>query len=198
MSTTRCFIRWPENISVKPGGNGFHPGLRPGERHVGVDGEPYAGREMTLVEDFLASQSDRLTQTQPPLESAVLAGLAVVIDDAVEPLAADLRQRAVADDRRILLRNHALVVPAVGGPQPQLPLVQLAGVQAPVERMRSPVPVRQPAQCGGEFLGIHSVTRAASATVFYPEWNVHNWNPARELSPCDGTRQGKSRMAEAR
>src|SRR5690606_35267238 len=80
-------------------------------------------------------------------------GRAVVVDDAADPAAAHVRQRAVGQDRRVLARDVGLVVEAVGHPAPQLLGAQRPLVHPPVERVQRVVSLGLGAQRGHELVG---------------------------------------------
>ncbi|MNS98114.1 hypothetical protein D3C72_1324700 [compost metagenome] len=61
-------------------------------------------------------EADRLAETQPGFDAAVLAGGAVVVEQALNPLAADFPIGAVGEDRRVLQGDVHLIVEAVGDP----------------------------------------------------------------------------------
>src|SRR5262249_53281467 len=104
---------------------------------------------------------------------------AVVVEHALDPEPARRPVGTVGDDRRVLHRDAHLVVEAVGHPAAHLERLQLAAVQAPVERMVDVVALFPRAQprlevdgrpgCGrgrGRFeqqLGIHN-------SISMPSW----------------------------
>ena len=75
---------------------------------------------------------------------------AVVVDDALDPLAPDLDLGAVGQDRRVLQRDALLVVEAVGDPALQLLARELAGVHPLMEGMQVVVARSLGAQAGDE------------------------------------------------
>src|SRR5262249_790061 len=85
--------------------------------------------------DVAADEADALRQHQPPLDAALARRRAVVVDDAVDPFAAEGRILGARHQAGVLERNAALVVEAVEDPGLHLSLVQLAFVQQAVERM---------------------------------------------------------------
>src|SRR5690606_2310772 len=90
------------------------------EIHVRVDREADAGQQVLEAFDALARKANRVRETQPRLDPAVVVSVTVVIEDAQHPLAAHAAVRAVRQDRRILERDIDLVVVAVRDPAPDL------------------------------------------------------------------------------
>src|SRR5262249_19757837 len=68
--------------------------------------------------------------------------LAVVIDQAATPFAAQLRRRQARQQRRVLHRNAGLIVVAVERPGLHLSARAPSGVQHPVERVQVVVALR--------------------------------------------------------
>src|SRR3954467_15103816 len=114
-----------------------------------------------LREQLGARDAERLAEAQPRLGSAAALGRAVVVDDALDPLAPDLDLGAVRQDRGVLQRDALLVVEAVRDPALQLLAPELAGVHAPVERVQIVVARALRAQAGDELVG-HSSTSSPS------------------------------------
>ena len=108
-------------------------GLLAREVHVGVDRVAHRGQHPPLRHQLLARDAERLAEPQPRLDAARALGRAVVVDDALDPLAPDLDLGAVRQDRRVLQRDALLVVEAVRDPALQLLARELPGVHAPVE-----------------------------------------------------------------
>src|SRR5262245_17157330 len=94
----------------------------------------------------LALQADGLAETQPGFDAALFTLRAVVIEDALDPLAAVLAVRHVRQDGSILDGNADLVVIAVVDPPPHLLLGALAAVHGDVEGMVDVVAVFLSAQ----------------------------------------------------
>ncbi|MCY1432777.1 hypothetical protein D9M71_487850 [compost metagenome] len=65
---------------------------------------------------MLRVEADRLAQAQPGFDAAVFARGAVMVEQALNPLAANFAVRAVGQDRCILHRDVDLVVETVGHP----------------------------------------------------------------------------------
>ncbi|MNN12627.1 hypothetical protein D3C81_1256240 [compost metagenome] len=126
-----------------------------GEVDVGVHREAHAGQHQLLGQQLRAIQTDRLAQTQPGLDAALLARCAVVVDDALDPLAAGVAVRAVGHDRRVLHRDAHLVVEAVGHPALDLLAARAALVHGDVERVVDVVVGALGAQRLLEFGGAH-------------------------------------------
>src|SRR5262249_3042135 len=92
------------------GGHRLDPWPGAGEGDVGVDGEPDPGDNVPLVLYLFPRQPDCLAQAQPRLDATFSFGRAVVVEDAPDPAAAYLGQRAVGEDGGILPRDVLLVV----------------------------------------------------------------------------------------
>ena len=109
------------------------------EVDIGVDREAHRRDDMAQVGDLLARQAHREAQADPGLDAALVlhsADLeAVMVQDALDPLAPHLAVRAVRQHRRVLHRNGDLVVEAVGHPAADLLRARLAGVEHDVERV---------------------------------------------------------------
>ena len=113
------------------------------EVDIGVDREAHRRDDMAQVGDLLARQADREAQADPGLDAAFVPDRpvratdleAVMVQDALDPLAPHLAVRAVRQHRRVLHRNGDLVVEAVGHPAADLLRARLAGVEHDVERV---------------------------------------------------------------
>ncbi|MNP34007.1 hypothetical protein D3C76_1272740 [compost metagenome] len=75
-------------------------------------------------------ETDGLAQAQPGFDTAVFAGGAVMVEQALNPFATDLAVRAIGQDGRVLQGDVHLIVKAVGDPALDL----LAGGPAFVHR----------------------------------------------------------------
>ena len=134
-------------------GDGLLPAYPAREVHIRVHSKARRRRHVLERGDVLARQADRLAQANPRLDAAHVVAHAVVVDDALDPLAADCHIRAVRHDRGVLHRNRNLVVEAIGDPALQLLLSQLALGHHHVERVIDVVAGALFAQLGFEFFG---------------------------------------------
>jgi len=75
-------------------------------------------------------------EDEPPLDAAHVVADAVMVDDAMQPLAAQFMIVAAPDQGRVLARDCRLVDVAVEGPGLHLALVEFAVVQKAMERMQ--------------------------------------------------------------
>jgi hypothetical protein len=69
---------------------------------VGIDGETYAGQHQFLRAQLVRIETDRLAQAQPGFDAAIFTRGAVVVEQALNPLATDFAVRAVGEDRGVL------------------------------------------------------------------------------------------------
>ena len=91
------------------------------EVHVGVDGEAHAGHARRRgSRRCVARQPHRLGEPQPRLDAARIVAVAVVVEDALHPVAPHRAIRAVGEDRGVLDRDADLVVEAVRDPAADL------------------------------------------------------------------------------
>src|SRR5262249_19873188 len=100
------------------------PWPRPGGIHVSVDGgadtPEDARKDEPLASHIVAVDPERLRQSQPGLDPPAAAIVAVMVEDALDPLASNLSIRAVGEDGRILERNRDLVVVTIRHPALEL------------------------------------------------------------------------------
>ena len=125
------------NSSVERRGDGLEQRALAHEADIGVDGE-LGGRQ----DAFLATAHSRGRGPRPSHSRSQRAmppswsPSAVMVEQPHQPLAAERRDpRSATMQRRVLHRDAALVVVAVQRPGLDLPLVELAGVQQPMERV---------------------------------------------------------------
>ena len=139
----------------------FLPAGPTGKVHVGIHCEAHAGKHQLLRQHLLTVQTHGLGQPQPGFDATLLTRRAIVVDDALNPLAAGVAVRAVGHDRCILHRDAGLIVEAVGDPTLNLFARRLPGIHGPVERVMDMVVLALGAQRLFEFGGTHG-------------WQVHN------------------------
>ncbi len=127
---------------------------------------------------------------------------AVVIDDALQPLAADVGIGAVGEDRRVLPRDRALIREPIGHPALQLPLREPAFVHQLVKGMARVVGRAERAQGAGEIVRRERLRRgpgtaAAAARPARRHARSSSWLPRRahnsELQAVDADGQPGSR-----
>lgn len=80
---------------------GFLPTGAAGEVDVGVDGETYSGQHQLLGTQLVRVETDRLAKAQPGFDTAIFAGGAVVVEQALNPLAANFPIGAIGENRRV-------------------------------------------------------------------------------------------------
>src|SRR5690606_17704599 len=111
----------------------FLPDRTACEVDVGVHGKTHPWQHQFLRQDLLAIEADRLGQTQPGFDTALLSRSAIVIDDALNPLAARVTIRTVGHDRRVLYWNADLIVETVRDPALDLLACRAAFIHGAVE-----------------------------------------------------------------
>ncbi|MCY1398331.1 hypothetical protein D9M71_133600 [compost metagenome] len=95
---------------------GFLPTGAAGEIDIGVHGEAHAGQYQLLGTQLVRVEAHGLAQAQPGFDAAVFTGRTVVVQQALNPLAADLAVRAVGQNGRVLQGDVHLIVETVGDP----------------------------------------------------------------------------------
>ena len=105
------------------------------EGDVGFDGETRGRQGAAHGDDVIAVEAEAVRQDEPALDAAHLLAVAVMIEQAVRPLAAQLAVIEAADEGRVLARDCRLVAVAIECPCLHLRLLQLAAVQHVMERM---------------------------------------------------------------
>ncbi len=111
------------------------PRLRAGKSHVGIDREPDGGNHILAVEQIGAGHAARVAKTQPRLDAAFISLGAVVFDDPVDPLPANIAERTVGENRRILDRDVDLIIETVGHPSADGFLRKPAFIHQEMKRM---------------------------------------------------------------
>lgn len=162
-----------------------------GEVDVGVDGEAHAGQHPLLGEHLLALQAHRFRQAQPGLDAARLAGGAVVVEDALDPLAADLAVGTVGQDRRVLQRDVDLVVETVRHPALDLFATGTALVHRDMERMVDMVVaslVAQRRSNSARSMAARLMLAPTAGCACHPRPLRCHWHPVRRVLPkrCRG------------
>src|SRR5207247_4371311 len=117
-------------------GDRFEPRLRATEAHVAVHREANAREEPALRQQVFPAHAHRVAEAQPRLDPPLLSGAAVVVDDPLDPGAADVRFGTVGEDQGVLDRDVDLIIEAVGNPELQLVARQLTVVHTAVEGMK--------------------------------------------------------------
>ncbi len=105
------------------------------EVDVGFHREARARQRTLPGDDVGAIEAQRVGQHQPALDAALLAAVAVVVEQAMHPLAAQLAVVRAGHQRGVLARHRRLVAVAVERPRLHLALVELAAVQEAMERV---------------------------------------------------------------
>ncbi len=165
---------WGEQLGQRTAGR-FLPVGTTSEVDVGIDGEAYAGQHQLLRQHLLAIQTHRLGQAQPGLDTALLTGRTVVIEDALNPLAPGFAIRAVGEDRRILQRDVDLIVETIGHPALDLLAGSAPFVHGAMERVMDVIQRALGAQrllefgrCHGSLAHQNSPVRTAYKTMLMP------------------------------
>ncbi len=110
--------------------------------HIGVYGKA-GGRQDTLgAGDIGGVQAYALGQLHPARDAAGALGVAIMVDDTAAPFAAILHIGQPRHQRRVLDRDHRLIIVAVQRPGLHLRAGELAVVQQPMKRMQAVVTLR--------------------------------------------------------
>ena len=105
-------------------------------------------------DDVGAGQAKSVREPEPAGDAAVIRALAVMVDEAAAPFAADVAILATADQAGILQRNAGLIVIAVERLCLHLAFGALAGMKPVMERMQAVIaPGADVAQRGLECIG---------------------------------------------
>ena len=126
-----------------------------GEVDVGIHRKAHARQHQFLRQQHLAVQPHGLAEAQPGLDTALAARLTIVVDDALNPLAAGVAVRAVGENGRVLHRNADLIVETVRHPTLNLLAGCAAVVHGNVERVMNVVVATLVAQGLLEFGNTH-------------------------------------------
>ena len=121
------------NNSVR--GDRFQQALFAHEVQIGLHREARARQQGTARFDQLAWQAQRVGEVQPTRDAAVAGAVAIVVENALAPDAAQCGVFHPRQDRRIFQRNAALVFKTVQCPGLHLAAIELAVVQQCMERM---------------------------------------------------------------
>ena len=127
---------------------------------VGVHSEARCRQQAFQRGDVVARETETVGQHQPALDAAVAGVLAVVIDDALAPDAAQLGILHPRQDGGIFNGDHRLVIEAVQRPGLNLFAVELAAVQHLMERVMDVVAAgadgaQFPVELVGRHEGVH-------------------------------------------
>ena len=88
-----------------------------------------------MLDDVVAVEAEAVGQHEPALDAAGVVARAVVLEHAMDPVAAQLAVVDAADEGGVLARDGGLIAVAVERPGRDLALVQLAAVQELMERV---------------------------------------------------------------
>ena len=128
------------------------PGPRAREIQIRVHRETHGRKHPAETGQFRAIDSASLAQPNPGLDSALLPGGAVLIDDAPDPRAAHFALGTVREYRAVLKRNIRLVIETIGDPAANLPGRELALVHHDVKPMMNVIAPLHRAKLPLEFL----------------------------------------------
>ncbi|MNZ60515.1 hypothetical protein D3C78_785860 [compost metagenome] len=106
---------WGEQFS-QGAARGFLPTGAAREVDVGIHGKTHPRQHQFLGAKLIGVQAHGLAKAQPGLDAAVFTGRAVVVKQALNPLATDLAVRAVGQNRGVFQGDVHLVVKPVGDP----------------------------------------------------------------------------------
>src|SRR6516164_3554449 len=143
--------------------DGFLPRTRAGEVHVGIDRETHPGYDMPQRRDLGARKPYGLPKLDPGLDPAFIAAATVMVEDTLDPLAADFAIRAVREHRRVLDWNANLIVVTVRHPAADLGRGGEPVRHALVERMMYVVAIAKGSQAGLERLAVEDSAHKASS-----------------------------------
>src|SRR5262249_549567 len=147
------------------GGGGWRGGgSAADEVHIGFDREARRRKQPGQRNDVVAVEPEPVGQLEPARDASISVVLAIVIDEAAPPLAAQRRIIAARDQARVLQRDHRLVVVTIESPGLHLALRALTAVQQPMEWMQAMIASRADvAQLRLEFGWRHRLHSAISA-----------------------------------
>jgi hypothetical protein len=80
--------------------------------HIGLDRESRSGEDRARRADEAAIEAKRMGEAQPFGDAALALALAVVVEDALAPGAAERRVLRAGEDRRVLQADARLVIVA--------------------------------------------------------------------------------------
>ena len=110
-------------------GNGFDQRLVADEIHIGLDSENRFGQGAFPRDHIVAVETEAVGENEPALDTAFLLAVAVVVHDAVQPLAPQFAIVATAHERGVLPWHGRLVAVAIQRPGLHLALIQLAAMK---------------------------------------------------------------------
>src|ERR671910_2909521 len=168
--------------------NGIYPGFGLAEGHVGFGGQSHAGEDVTLVLHFLARNSHRFSQPDPHLDASAASYGAVVVQDALDPLAAHLGNRAVRNDGCVFPWNRTLIGQTVGHPALELRRAELPRVHPLVERVAGIVRRAERAQSVRQRV---TAERSIQVGEWWPWWSS-------QLGGVECNRHGITRKSSCR
>src|SRR5262249_19528016 len=113
----------------------FRQGALGDEADIGIDGEAGGRQEPPTGGHIIAVEAEGIGQDEPPLDAALPRLVAVMIDDALAPDAAQLWILDPGHEGRILHRDTTLIIEAIQCPGLDLRAPQLAAVKPDVEGM---------------------------------------------------------------
>ena len=162
------------------GAHGFRPGRTACEIHVGIDREAHPRQQLLQALHLSTRQAHRLGEPQPRLDPAGILAVAVVIENALYPVAPHATVVAIGEDGGVLDGNADLVIEAVRHPAANLRRRGLARIQHHVERMVDVVGAAPLAQLLLEFRA--SPGRSRHSSISSPSHAT--WTPRRVSSAC--------------
>src|SRR6202030_4478377 len=132
--------------------------------HIGVDREAHSGQQLLHALHLHTRTAPRLGEPQPRLDAAGILAVAVVIENALYPVAAHAAIVAVGENGGVLDGNADLVIEAIRHPAANLRRGRPAGIQHHVERVEDVVGA---AALAPLLLEIRSITRRGRHSLIY-------------------------------
>src|SRR5690606_20194722 len=164
------------------GGNGLHQRALTHEIYVSLDGKSRSRQGAGHGCYVVTVEAEPIRQDEPPLDPAFLLTAAVMVENAVNPLAAQLAIGRAAHQGGILPRHRGLVAVPVERPCLHLALVELARVKQAVERVLVVVALgADGADLPLELFGRH---RAHHRRTSMPSWAISQ--PAASIQARSG------------
>src|SRR5439155_1045145 len=164
------------------GAHRFRPGRTACEIHIGIDREAHPRQQLLQALHLSTRQAHRLREPQPRLDPAGILAVAVVIENALYPVAPHATVVAIGEDGGVLDGNADLVIEAVRHPAANLRRRGLAGIQHHVEWMVDVVGAAALTQLLLEFRGIPGRGRHSSISSPSHATSI----PRRVSSACSG------------
>src|SRR5579883_1574978 len=116
-------------------GDRLERAARAAEFDIGIDGETRRRQNAFGRDDVVAGKTETIGELQPALDAAVARLEAVVIFDPLAPLAPVFRIGEARENRRVLDRDHRLIIIAIERPGLNFLVSALAAILAAMKAM---------------------------------------------------------------